>query len=243
MIQKDGAVPLYVQIADWMREQIYQKDWEAGQKLPSEQELQKLLTVSRGTLRKAISLLVKEGLIVQMHGKGTFVSAAMISHPAGRNLLSFAESLRDQGIEFRTKVIEKHVQEASHFLAEKLRVEERAPIFFLKRVRYVGDEPIMIIENRINMALCQGIEDAKFEEQTLFSQLELLSGRRIKYSHSRYAARVLGKERGALLEAAQDAPVLHLEQLIFLENSLPIEWGNVWLKSNRYIVGTVLERN
>ncbi|HGU4492387.1 TPA: hypothetical protein ACHKXU_RS14695, partial [Escherichia coli] len=51
-----------------------------------------------------------------------------------------------------------------------------------------------------------------------------------------------GNERGHFLDISEDAPVLHLEQLVFFSRGLPIEFGNVWLKGNKYYLGTVLQR-
>lgn len=100
----------------------------------------------------------------------------------------------------------------------------------------------MLIENRINIALCPGITDVDFNKQNLFPTVEELSGQKIVYSESRYAAKIVGSERGHYLEVNEDAPVLHLEQLVFLENKMPFDLGNVWLKSDKYYLGTILQR-
>ncbi|EPK1728075.1 GntR family transcriptional regulator, partial [Escherichia coli] len=47
---------------------------------------------------------------------------------------------------------------------------------------------------------------------------------------------------GHFLDISEDAPVLHLEQLVFFSRGLPVEFGNVWLKGNKYYLGTVLQR-
>lgn len=242
IIKKNDPTPLYIQIADWIREKIYSNDWEVDMQIPSENDLMKLLSVSRGTLKKAISMLIEEGLLLQIQGKGTFVASSSFSHPIGEGLLSFAESLRLQGISYETKVIEKRLEPASPSLQKSLNLKEGDSVLYLKRVRSIGTEPVMIMENRININVCKDIDNSDFQNETLFSLIEKTSNRKIKYSKSRYAARVLGMERAALLESHEDAPCLHLEQTVYLENDIPAEWGNVWLKSNRYIVGTILQR-
>ena len=75
-----------------MRENINAQQWKKNQQLPAEEDLAKQLEVSRGTVRKAISLLIKEGLEeFQIQGKGTFVAAPKVAHPFGQELISFAE--------------------------------------------------------------------------------------------------------------------------------------------------------
>ncbi|MEZ2434409.1 GntR family transcriptional regulator, partial [Raoultella planticola] len=179
---------------------------------------------------------------VQVQGKGTFVKKENISYALGEGLLSFAESLESQHLSFTTEVITSYIEKASKSVAEKLRIEPGAPILYLKRVRSVEGERVMLIENRINIALCPGITDVDFNKQNLFPTVEELSGQKIVYSESRYAAKIVGSERGHYLEVNEDAPVLHLEQLVFLENKMPFDLGNVWLKSDKYYLGTILQR-
>ncbi|EDE1397649.1 UTRA domain-containing protein, partial [Salmonella enterica subsp. enterica serovar Derby] len=101
---------------------------------------------------------------------------------------------------------------------------------------------VMLIENRINIDLCPGIIDVDFTRENLFSAIERLSDKKISFSESRYAAKLIGNERGHYLDIGEDAPVLHLEQLVFFSRGLAIDFGNVWLKGNKYYLGTILQR-
>lgn len=62
----------------------------------------------------------------------------------------------------------------------------------------------------------------RFNQHNLFPTIESLSKRKIRYSESRYAARLIGNERGHFLDISEDAPVLHLEQLVFSPESYPL---------------------
>lgn len=241
-VLKDSEVPLYLQVSEWIREKIQKGDLSTGDRTPSENQIMEILNVSRGTVKKGVTMLVKEGVLVQVQGKGTFVKSENISYSLGEGLLSFAESLESQHLKFSTQVITCRRENASKFVASKLRIAEGAPILYLERVRSVEGEKVMFIENRINLAYCEGIEAIDFNHNNLFPTIERLSGRKISFSESRYAAKIIGPERGHHLDVTEDAPVLHLEQLVFFEQDKPIEFGNVWLKSDKYYLGTVLQR-
>lgn len=241
-VLKDSEVPLYLQVSEWIRENIYKGELTTGDRVPSENQIMEMLGVSRGTVKKAVTMLVNEGLLVQVQGKGTFVKSENISYSLGEGLLSFAESLESQHLHFETEVIESRRDVASRLVASKLGIEVGAPILYLKRVRSVEGEKVMLIENRINLAHCPGIEEIDFNKNNLFPTVERLSGKKISSSESRYAAKIIGAERGHYLEVHEDAPVLHLEQIVYFENNIPLEFGNVWLKSDKYYLGTVLQR-
>ncbi|WP_312240647.1 GntR family transcriptional regulator [Pantoea sp.] len=241
-VLKDSEVPLYLQVSEWIRENIYKGDLTTGDRVPSENQIMEMLGVSRGTVKKAVTLLVNEGLLVQVQGKGTFVKSENISYSLGEGLLSFAESLESQHLRFETAVITSRLETASKLVASKLGIQVGAPILYLERVRSVEGEKVMLIENRINVAHCPGIAEVDFSKNNLFPTIEQLSGKKISFSESRYAAKIIGAERGHYLEVNEDAPVLHLEQLVFFQQDMPVEFGNVWLKSDKYYLGTVLQR-
>lgn len=72
MSQTDPT-PLWQQLANILRERIKAGDFEPGQTLPSESQLQQEHGVARGTVRTAMKALGEEGWTVTIQGRGTFV--------------------------------------------------------------------------------------------------------------------------------------------------------------------------
>jgi GntR family transcriptional regulator len=67
------AAPMYRVIAEQLRQQIEDREFEAGKQLPTEQELQERYGASRNTIRDAIKQLISLGLVETRPGQGTFV--------------------------------------------------------------------------------------------------------------------------------------------------------------------------
>ena len=242
IINKNDPKPLYRQIVDLIREKIITKEWEADYQLPAEEDLSKQLGISRGTVRKAISCLIKEGMLIQIHGKGTFVSEQKAIHPFGQELISFAESMERNGIKFDTKVIEKKFITPNDYLKDKFSLTQNQKIFYLKRVRYIDQEPVISIENYINSSLCEGIELIDFESNTLFETIETLSGSKISFGKRRFDAKELMEEEAKWLSLPKGSPILFLDQIIYLNDMIPVESSNVWIKSDKYFVTSYLSR-
>lgn len=232
---------LHVQLADILREKIYSKEWSVRTKIPSEHALMAYYGVARGTVRRALKSLVDEGLLVQQHGRGTFVAEPGISHPAGVRPLSFAESLQEQGKSFKTQVVEKWITRAPADVAHELEIEPGAEAMFMRRVRTVDGEPVMCQESWSNIGQCPGLFDIDYTVESLFDAVERCAGRKIKYSNMRYTARVVGREHGELLDCDESAAVLLLEQVIRLEDNTSIEWSTTWFKPGQSIVGTAIQ--
>src|SRR5262249_35940651 len=70
-----SAVPLYIQVAAGLRRRIEGGIWAAGQKISTLEELQTEFGVARVTVRQAVELLEKDGLVRRQQGRGTFVAA------------------------------------------------------------------------------------------------------------------------------------------------------------------------
>ncbi|MCM4610683.1 GntR family transcriptional regulator, partial [Escherichia coli] len=115
---------------------------------------------------------------IQVQGKGTFVKKENVAYPLGEGLLSFAESLESQKIHFTTEVITSRIESANRYVAEKLRITPGQDILYLERLRSIGDEKAMLIENRINIELCPGIVEIDFNQHNLFPTIESLSQRK-----------------------------------------------------------------
>lgn len=66
--------PLHIQVRDALRERIVTREWLPGRYIPSETELAMQMSVSVGTMRRAIKALEDESLLERQRGKGTFVT-------------------------------------------------------------------------------------------------------------------------------------------------------------------------
>ncbi|WP_422736232.1 GntR family transcriptional regulator [Micromonospora sp. WMMD729] len=74
--------PRYRVIADQLRERIESGSIPPGALLPTESALTAEFRASRGTIRQAIAVLRKEGLVTTEHGRGTSASSIIHGHGA-----------------------------------------------------------------------------------------------------------------------------------------------------------------
>lgn len=73
IIDREGPVPPYRQIADDIRRKIEDGTIPPGRRIPSIVEMEQEYGVARDTLRKATKLLKEEGLVETVTGMGLFV--------------------------------------------------------------------------------------------------------------------------------------------------------------------------
>lgn len=71
--KEDKAEAYYIQLVTYFRNRIYNGDLSVGERLPTEIQLAEQHQISRGTVRQALKILVNEGLLERIPGRGTFV--------------------------------------------------------------------------------------------------------------------------------------------------------------------------
>ncbi|MFI6513472.1 GntR family transcriptional regulator [Streptosporangium sp. NPDC050855] len=73
MLDRDGPIPVYKQIADVIRERINNGEIVPGEAMPSETELGDEYGIARTTARRVARELREQGLVYTVQGEGTFV--------------------------------------------------------------------------------------------------------------------------------------------------------------------------
>ncbi|MHB9942949.1 GntR family transcriptional regulator [Clostridium sporogenes] len=73
-IKFDDKIPIYIQIMNYVKENIVNGSFELGDKLPSVREFSKELTVNPNTLQRAYQELERENIIFTERGRGSFIS-------------------------------------------------------------------------------------------------------------------------------------------------------------------------
>jgi GntR family transcriptional regulator len=72
-IEPVSEVPIYVQLANIIRDRIRTGELAPGMPVPSESQLMGEHGIARDTVRRAMGVLRGEGLVITAPGKGTFV--------------------------------------------------------------------------------------------------------------------------------------------------------------------------
>ena len=96
VLDRNSPIPLYYQLKNVLLTKIQQSEWQAGDLIPSEQELQETFGLSRTTVRQTLSELVNEGWLSRHRGRGTFVTHPTMTHNPIRRL-GASEYLEQQG--------------------------------------------------------------------------------------------------------------------------------------------------
>src|SRR5262245_14219821 len=141
LLEMKSRIPRYHQIARSLRERIVQGEATPGQRLDDQRSLAREFGVTLMTLRQALELLERDGLITRRHGLGTFVASPTVDYDI-LHLRTFAGDLSAQGERVATRVLSSQFGTADRFIARQLGRRKGARVFVLEGMRLVDGHPM-----------------------------------------------------------------------------------------------------
>jgi GntR family transcriptional regulator len=213
----DRAV--YKQIADHLRASIDRRDLAPGARLPSENDLVAEYGVSRVTARRALSVLVTDGLVTAEHGRGWFVRR----QPPVRRLSSDRFARRKEGKAaftvdmeaneraFSVDVVYVGKGEVPADVASRLNLKPGAKVVIRKR-RYLSEgQPIEYATSYIPLDVAAGtpIAEPNPGPGGIYARMED-QGLVFERYDEEIAARMPTEDETRALALPMASPVLHL---------------------------------
>ena len=130
-------------LAQELRARIRAGEWRPGERIPSEPELARQETVSRSSMRAAITMLEEEGYVSRRHGSGTYVThRPALPNELGRNF-GVSRMIASEGLEPGTVEESSGTEPAPRAVAEILGIEEGERVSALRRVRTADGRPVV----------------------------------------------------------------------------------------------------
>jgi GntR family transcriptional regulator len=231
VLQAARGGPLYLQLKRFIEDAIRNELVHAGDALPSERDIAARLDVSRVTVRKAVQQLVREGVLVQRHGSGTYVASLQrrveqsLSH-----LTSFTEDMARRGMAVRSTWLDRGIYDASAEEVAALGLSADDKVARVARLRISGDTPLAIERASLSASL---LPDPEAIGSSLYAHLEM-SGNRPVRAIQRIRAVSLGDEDAALLQVAAGVASLHIERTSYLPSGRVVEFTRSIYRGDTY---------
>ena len=134
-------------------------------KLPDERTLSADYEVSRSTIKRALDVLVQQGIIFKKRGSGTFINPLYLKNQAmfsyeGSNL-GITDSFKFDGRKQAIKLLNYQVIPADEEIQQDLFLSEDDFVYRIERLRLIDDQPFMIetgyIPIKINPTLSSSV--------------------------------------------------------------------------------------
>jgi GntR family transcriptional regulator len=226
--------PLYQQIKMLITQSLISAEWGPGEAIPSEIELAQRYQVSQGTVRKAISELAQDNLLVRHQGKGTFVA----SHTEERRKFHFFRIYPDKGGRIYTEgdLLSCHRGKADAETARLLEISKGASLVIITRLMRMEGNPVMFEEIRLPASLFKGLGAERINEFhcRMYSMFESAYGIQILQVAEQIKS-VLAEGKAARLLGVDDAsPLLSIDRVSYTYGDRPVEVRKTLCNTKEY---------
>ncbi|NLG55226.1 MAG: GntR family transcriptional regulator [Rhodococcus sp.] len=205
-IDRVSGVPLYGQIACDLESQLGAV-YEPGDALPPVAELAEQYAVNRLTVREALGLLARRGLVETIRGKGTFAALPPTRFVInGNDDASLTSAMAAAG-----RSVENVVLEVSLVNDEQRQLELGAPgqIQRFESVRYVDDAPWSITTTWVDPVRLPGLGTA-WTQGSLHAVLRERYDVRARRSTRTFAAHTASPAEAEILQVPVASPILEV---------------------------------
>jgi len=221
----DDRLPRYQRLRDDLLQRIASGEWSPGDAIPTEAELTQAYELATGTVRKALDMLVGEGVLTRSQGKGTYVKRP-----------NFDSSLF-RFFRFKTKAGEA-VQPTGKILSRSVRVppadvrtaldmrDARGEGIFISRVREIEGRAVLAEEIWLPRKPFEALVDMKLKDfgDLLYPLYEQACRQLVASARETLTVETATRPLADRLDLPVGRPVIAVQRIAFNIAGKPIEW-------------------
>ncbi|SFC57331.1 GntR family transcriptional regulator [Alkalibacterium subtropicum] len=233
----------YEEIYTDIKGKIINGDYTATEQLPFEKDLCEAYNTSKMTVKRALDLLVDEGLIIKRRGSGTFVKdlsqkeIQRITNSA--QLDGFTANHSNNGHKVTSKILAFEVIQADDIVQDKLNLKPGSFVYNIHRVRCVDGKPAIIEKTAIPIERAPGLE-RKHLEASLYDYIKDELGLTIQSAHRRITVKKADEDEARHLEVDVNDPIGVTEQITYLDTGDTIEFGVTKHRADSFVSETIV---
>jgi GntR family transcriptional regulator len=229
----DLRLPRYLQIRDDLMRRICARAWSDGQPLPAEDRLAGEFEVSVGTVRKALQVLVAEGMLERVHGKGTFVTRAF----ERISMMRFVRFTEEERRELpTTRCLNLEVGDGPPEARARLGLAAREKLLSIHRTRACGKEVILSEHVWLSHRRFAPLEAYLKKESPplLYPVYDSLCGVLVSRAMDELSMVPLPARDARVFGLAAGTPAIRIERLMTDPSEQPIEWRVSYVTQARF---------
>ncbi len=226
------VVPRYRQIEAILRDKIWVGELGSGDQVPTEEDLTRMFSVSRATVRQALQILEQDGLIYREVGRGTFVNAIVEQLPQ-RLVAIEPDDLLNPTIFDEITLHRTGTLAARGEIQTSLDVTYGTEVYFFVRVFFLHGDAVGGEKVYVRPSLGGGLTSEAMVEPNIAAAVARAAGRRTARVDRRIGAVGADARSSVLFQTFSGAPLIAIHRTSYDSAAVPLEHSHMLFRSDR----------
>jgi GntR family transcriptional regulator len=231
---KDSPLPLYFRVVTDLLNKLRSGELPPNSMITPEVDLAKQYGVSRNTVRHAISLLAKDGYLVRIPGKGTFVMNRREDLTRDQWVMSSIEDMleitKQTRVEFGPMEI---LTKPPEFVLKDLRLKDWNKVCLFQGTKYRSDEPLSFLQVYLPYEIGVQVDEIERGERTVLLYIEEKLGVDITQVDQHMTVQSWSREDKPSFKMRVGDPKIVIKRVYFHEDQ-PVEVSLNHYPGNRF---------
>lgn len=228
----DYRSPVYLQMRELIRSRIAEGVYQPGGSIPSENELAAEFEINRLTVRSAVDILVKEGLLKRVQGKGVYVTGGKIEQDVGE-LKGFTSTLQESRRKSGKKILARKVRPAGVKYASIFGIDPGDPVYYIRRLCSADGEPVSLEEIYIPQAAAPRLDGVDLSVFSLREAFQLLNVE-LKSGFQTLDITRIGTQEAQILDTEDNRNVFLVRYTSTNSRDQVVEYGKCYIRGDKF---------
>lgn len=232
MLNPNAPIPLYRQLAELLTEGIRSGAYQPGSRIPSEPKLAAGHNIGRPTVRQAIDLLVRRGMLVRRRGSGTYVCDPQQEVDLF-SLDGTGASFAKTGVAVETHILSPPALCPVDGHSDNPYSGHQA--YALSRLTRAGDTPVLVEDLYLHPTLFAGIDKIELEGRSLSAIAEEKYYLRPTGGRQSFSIAYPDEEKADHLEITLKTPLLAVSRWLHFPHTENGVYAKLWCRTDQFV--------
>lgn len=232
----------YKKVYTDIKDKIEQNIWKAQDELPTENELMRIYSYSKDTIRKALSMLELDGYIQKRQGRNSVV---LDHHHMKKQYLSelkTASELNRLALhQIETELTDLYIVQGQADLMASFEVDETVDFYRVGRVRTIDGERLEYEVSYFDRRIVPFL-NREIAEGSIYRYLEEKLGLKISHSRREISFRYANEEEKRLMDLGDYDMVVVVESTTYLTNGQLFQTGSISYRPDKVTFLSIAKR-
>ncbi len=227
-----GPVTLYAQVCIVLRDRILSGTWKHGEEIPTLSALVEEFALARVTVRQAVQMLVKEGLLSSQRGRRTVVTYEPVggaANPLYSSIGSIDRHLENYSIQIlsidEVEALPPHFDGPGHGSGRYMRI---------RKVDCNNAQPYCVADNFVELSVYKRFAPGAEQHAMLTPLVRDHAKPALAGGHESIAVGTATYEESTLLGVPLGSPVARVDRVLLLPGEKVAYFGKVVYRGDRF---------